>query len=416
MLSTPYLINPWFAGLIVEAMLPDQWRWGFGMFALIMPVSIVPAITVLMYFDSRTQKAKQLEVGYEKPQKNWKALIKTGLIEADAFGMLLMGFGWSLLLLPFSLYPSAVGGWQNPSMIAMVVVGGVLLIAYFTYNALWAPVPSMPLRVIRNRTFLCAVVIDFIWQFGGMISLLYFSSYVWVVKDWNPRDWTYFNNTLTMALCFFGVVGGAIQRYTHRYKYLQVGGIMIKIIGYGIMLDGMRGTTSTAALVMSQILVGGGGALSVVASGVASQAAVFHEDVSQVIALLSLWSGIGAAIGSTIAGSIWSNKLPGYLREYLPSSVSDATVADLFSNFNAIQAYPYESEIRQASIAAYRRVAYYLFVPAVGLSFITLIAALFQTNYYLGDQLTAAKDSDQDAQSEDIKGINWRKVFGGVEK
>ncbi len=32
------------------------------------------------------------------------------------------------------------------------------------------------------------------------------------------RDWTYFNKTVTVGLCVFGIVAGLIQRYTHRYK------------------------------------------------------------------------------------------------------------------------------------------------------------------------------------------------------
>ncbi len=32
------------------------------------------------------------------------------------------------------------------------------------------------------------------------------------------REWTYFNKTMTVGLCVFGIVGGLIQRYTHRYK------------------------------------------------------------------------------------------------------------------------------------------------------------------------------------------------------
>ena len=39
-------------------------------------------------------------------------------IEIDFLGMLFLGFGWSLLLLPFSLVTYADGGWRNPSMIA----------------------------------------------------------------------------------------------------------------------------------------------------------------------------------------------------------------------------------------------------------------------------------------------------------
>lgn len=33
---------------------------------------------------------------------------------------------------------------------------------------------------------------------------------------------------LGVGLCFFGLVAGLIQRYTHRYKYLQMSGLAIR--------------------------------------------------------------------------------------------------------------------------------------------------------------------------------------------
>lgn len=69
-----------------------------------------------------------------------------------------------------------------------------------------------------------------------------------------------------------------------------------------------------------------------VGSQVASQACVPHQDVALVIALLSLWSDIGAAIGSAISVGVWSAYMPGNLRLYLPASVTDEEVAVFFGN------------------------------------------------------------------------------------
>lgn len=34
----------------------------------------------------------------------------------------------------------------------------------------------------------------------------------------------------TLVLCSFGIFAGLIQRYTHRYKYLQLSGLSIRIM------------------------------------------------------------------------------------------------------------------------------------------------------------------------------------------
>ncbi|KAK1498909.1 hypothetical protein CCUS01_02529 [Colletotrichum cuscutae] len=296
LLSAPFIVNTWFAGKIVDAMQArNQWRWGYGMFAIIMPAALGPAIATLLYLDRKAKKdgivnlassnaarraAREMadEKGYDGPRGaivapaadpagTWMEGLKRNLVEIDALGLILLGFGWSLLLLPFSLKTYAEHGWRNQSLIAMMVVGGILLIAYVVYEIKWAKVPSAPRRLVMNKTFLMAIVID------------------------------------SFYMCL-------LQRWTHRYKMLQIFGLCIKIIGIGIMIDGPRATNSTAPMVISLIMVGAGGAFSVVGSRVASQASVPHQDVALAVALLSLWSKIGSSIGSAIVAVIWADKMP----------------------------------------------------------------------------------------------------------
>jgi hypothetical protein len=158
------------------------------MFAIIMPVALGPAIVILIWLDRkakkdgivnmassnaarRAAKEKAEEDGRDAPSGivvapaaemsgTWKSRALKNLEEIDAFGLILLGFGWSLLLLPFSLKTYAKNGWKNPSLIAMMVVGGVLLICYVIYEMKWAKVPSAPRRLIFNRTFIMAIIID----------------------------------------------------------------------------------------------------------------------------------------------------------------------------------------------------------------------------------------------------------------
>lgn len=134
-----------------------------------------------------------------------------------------------------------------------------------------------------------------------------------------------------MGLCSFGVVAGLIMRFTHRYKFLQLTGLSIKIIGYGLLVD-KSGVRSLARLTMAQLLTGMGGAFSVVGSQVSSQGSVPHQDVALVIALLSLWTNIGASIGSAIASAVWTNAMPTNLRNFVPASVNDTEVMEMFAS------------------------------------------------------------------------------------
>lgn len=296
MLSTPFIINTWFAGKIVDAIeRRGQWRWEYGMFAIIMPVALGPAVTTLIYLNRKAKKAglvnvassnaarehdeKQEHASLSPETKSWIQSVRGILDEIDAFGLVLLGFSWFLLLLPFSLKTYADGGWRNPSLIAMMIVGGLLRIAYIVYEMKWARVPSAPRRLVFNKTFIMSIVIDTIYlrmypvyynlltvraTVAGNIYSLYWSSYVYVAKTWSYQNWVYYGNTLTLALCITGPIVGLPQRWTHRYKAIQITGLAIKIIGMDISLDGRQATDNTAALVISLILIGVGGCMSAV--------------------------------------------------------------------------------------------------------------------------------------------------------
>ncbi|KAJ5691892.1 MFS general substrate transporter [Penicillium macrosclerotiorum] len=425
MLSTPFIINTWFAGKIVDAIdSRNQWRWGYGMFAIIMPVALGPAVATMIWLDRKAKKygivnlassnaarraARDLAKmdGHDAPEgaiiapaaapsQTWFRSLQSNLEEIDAFGLILLGFGWSLLLLPFSLKTYADGGWRNPSMIAMMIVGGILLIVYVIYEMLWARVPSAPRRLVFNKTFVMAIIIDSFYMLAGNMRGLYWSSYVYIAKPWSYQDWVYYSNTLTLALCVAGPFVGLLQRWTHRYKAIQISGLIIKIIGMGIMIDGNKATQCTATMVMALILVGFGGSMSVVGSRVASQASVPHQDVALAIALLSLWSKIGSAIGSAIVVMIWADQMPKQLREHLPSTATEVDVTKIFGSVTSIRQYPWGSPMRAGAIIAFQRALYYCLAPALGLAFIPLVAALFQNNYFLGKAQNAVSNVGND--------------------
>ncbi|GAA5990182.1 hypothetical protein JCM11641_004247 [Rhodosporidiobolus odoratus] len=418
-LSAPYIVIPWYTAYIVTALSDDKnWRWGYVMYAIIMPFVMGPAIILLFWLEHRAEKEGLAAAAKPNAHDDGKITAASPLLsrdrrvllawlELDGFGLILLGCGWSLLLLPFSLSSGAKGGYNNPSLIAMFAVGCICLILYPIYEYYFAKYPSAPIRLIKNKTFITAVIIDFIYLLAGYLQLLYLSSYVVA---------PYFNNTLTVGLCFGGVVAGLLQWWTRRYKLIQIIGLCIKIIGYGLLVD-KNGVHDTGRLVASQALTGIGGSFSVVGSQVSSQASVPHTDVALAIALLSLWSGIGSSIGDAIASAHWGSAMPGNLRHFLPASVNDTQIATFFGDITTIKEYDYTSEIRQGAIKAYEKTVF-LWAAALGLSFIALIAACFQTNYYLGNSQNAF--DNKDTAGNDVEGgkstriqssSGWQKVL-----
>ncbi|QHS72982.1 uncharacterized protein SPAR_F00100 [Saccharomyces paradoxus] len=417
LLSVPYLVTTWISGYIVEDIINSNWRWGYGMFAIITPVALTPAILVMSYLEHQANKTGDIPVGSDPLAKKkvevteshisgfkgyWE-LLKASLIEIDAFGLILLGFAFSLILLPCSLYSYAEGGWNNPSMIAMEVVGGIFLVSYVVFEVFFAPFPLLPKRVLMNRTFICCVIIDFIYQMAGYFSLLFFTSYTFVVLNLSYRDWVYLSNTTTMGLCFFGVVWGALFRGFHRYKIFQVVGIAIKLIGMGLYVACSKkdGSPGIGLVVAALVITNFGDAANVMGTQVAAQAAVPHQDMAATISVLSLYSSIGAAVGTAITSAVWTDKLPGALLKYVPDK--DKAVA-FFESLTSIWEEPWGSANREGAISAYQEVNYTLFCMGLGVSSIMFVVALFQTNYYLGDQQNCVEGEQKEDYHHNANG------------
>jgi hypothetical protein len=235
--AAPYIINAFISAYIAAAFGVENWRWGYGMFCIIVPVTMAPALVVLFWADIKAKKIGTLSLAASSSnhRQDIAKEEESGILEMaiyyfhamDGFGLILLGFAWSLILLPFTLSAEATDGWHNPSMIAMETVGWILLISFAAWELWGARYPLMPARIL-NRTFICCIAIDFFYQCGGYIQLLYYSSWVYVIKDWSLRDYTFWTNELGVGLCAFSFVAALINRYTHQYKYTQLAGIIIR--------------------------------------------------------------------------------------------------------------------------------------------------------------------------------------------
>ena len=116
------------------------------------------------------------------------------------------------------------------------------------------------------------------------------------------------------------------------------------------MIHSRSADGSDAELVWTQILQGMGGGFAAICSGVGAQASVPHADVAMVIALVLLWTEIGAGVGGSIAGAIWAGVMPGKLAEYLPGLSGEEREA-LFGSITDVRARPMGDPVRQGVIS-----------------------------------------------------------------
>ncbi|KAF4981720.1 hypothetical protein FZEAL_2522 [Fusarium zealandicum] len=408
-LAVPFVITVPINGFIGDGFV-DNWRWGLGMFAILVPVLLLPAIFTLYAMQRRGEKmgmvtmaaSKRVRVGAgdeegpgaSKGLSYWIKLLRQGLIDIDILGLIILGTAFALILLPFTLAPGSKGGWSNPSMIAMIVIGFVLLIAFVLFEIYLAPKPLMTKRILKNRTFLAAVVIYIFNQMASSVRNTYFSSYILIIKDWTNYEWIIFLGTTTMGLSLLGPFVGLIQRSTHRYKSMMVFGAAARMVGYGILVKSNGSMVQdTPRLVLAQLIYCLG-SFNVVGVRVGSQASVPHEDMATMISLLTLWSTLGSSIGSAISSAIWTNEMLNRMYMEMPDLPKEK-VLELYGSIKTLStAYEYDDPIRQGAIRAYAFVNGHITVTSLVLAAVPLVASFFMPDYYLGKQQNAVTNTD----------------------
>ncbi|KAH8080721.1 drug:h+ antiporter [Cristinia sonorae] len=407
LLATPYIINA-FVGSVVAASILERasWRWGYGMFTIIAPAVMAPMVGILLWSERKAKLflASKGVVEHHSTKPTHIRLWHT-FEKFDFLGLLLLAGSISLILLPLTLASAAKGGWHNASMIAMVTIGAILFPVFIFYEMRFAKYPVMANRFLRNRGVILIALIGFFDFISFYITSTYLYSFVVVVKTWPLVYMNLFSQIQTLGLCIFGLVAGILQRFTHRSKMPLILGIAIRLIGCGLMIHSRGANASDAEIVISQILQGSGGGITVVAMMTTAQASVPHVDVATVIAFVSLLTEIGGAIGNGISGAVWTKMMPEKMAQHLP--FLDATQrAELFASIANAAANPRGDPIREGVINAYGDVMKILCIIATVFAVPPLIIAFFVPNWYLGDQQNAIDNvnlSGERVHNPDVK-------------
>ncbi|KAI0666516.1 drug:h+ antiporter [Trametes maxima] len=399
--SMPFIINAFIGSNVSTQVLEHStWRWGYGMFAILIPVSLSPLIITLLWAEN---KARRLGlINPVSPHANTEAKSETPILrriwnvaeQLDVVGLIILGTAVALILLPLTLAKGAKGMWHNPSMIAMITVGCILLPVFALWDVYFAKRPVIARRFLTNWSVVLASWIGFFDFFSFYLSFTYLYSFVLVTKDWSLINATYFNQTQTVALTVFGIMSGFFLTWFRRYKWVLTTGLAIRLVGVGLMIHSRGANSSDAEIVWTQLLQGIGGGFASVCSQVGAQASVPHVDVAMVTAVVLLWTEIGGSVGSAVAGAIWTNTMPDKLAQHLPT-LNQTTRDTLFGSITSVMVLPFDDPTRQGVIAAYSDTMHIMVIAATVLAVVPMLLSVAMPNWYLGDAQNAVEGTKE---------------------
>ncbi|KAJ6005003.1 hypothetical protein N7540_012802 [Penicillium herquei] len=375
--ASPYLITPWIYGYAADRILAPNgigYRWGFGIFAIVMPIISAP-LWALWYHTQK--KAEKLNLTEEKSSGRslWQSIIYYS-IEFDVIGLLIISTGFSLFLLSFNLYSYQPGEWRSPMIICFVIIGFLLIIAFTLWEKYFAPVKFMPWELIQNRT----VFFTF-----SMVVSLYFSWYIWdnyfqsvlqVMFNQTVTQASYIANIYTIGSTFWCLVFGAILRYNGRLKLWAICfGVPLTILGVGLMIKFRQPDSNIGYIVMCQIFVAFGGGTLVICEQMTVMAVSAQRNIPAILAIEGVVSSIGSALGGTVAVAMWTGIFPVRLAELLPAS-AQTDFSSIYGSLVTQKSYPRGSDVRNAIDHAYGDTQRLMLITATCLYLITWTSCL----------------------------------------
>lgn len=268
-------------------------------------------------------------------------------------GVFLFASGFVIFLLPFTLAATAPSGWSTGYIIAMIVLGLFLILSFFLYEMLLAPVPFLNWSHLSDRTVLGACLLDMTYQVSYYCYASYLSSFLQVVYELDIASAGYVANTFSAVSFVFLFVAGWLIRITGRFKWLLWFCIPLYILGLGLMIHFRQPGGYIGYIVMCEIFFSVAGSVFILCVQLAVLAAVDHQHVAAVLALLFVMGSIGDAIGSAISGAIWTNTFLPELQRRLPESVSSADVFLIYESLTVQLGYAVGSAERDAINQAY---------------------------------------------------------------
>lgn len=350
--SSPYLATTWVGGPIANAFLKGPgWRWAFGAWSIITPVVTLPLFVVFYINYGKAEKMGLIEK--KSSGRTLAQSFKHYFVEFDIIGLFLICAGLALFLLPFSLYSYQKDQWKSAMIIAMIIIGGLLIIAFAVWERYFAPVTFIPYELLADRTVFAACILSACLFVEYYLWASYFFSFNQVVMGLTITEASYVGNTYSMGSCFFSLIVGLLIRYTGKFKWIALWfGVPMTILGVGLMIHFRQPDVNIGYIVMCQIFIAVAGGTLVICEQTAAMAATSHQFVAVVLAIEGCFASVGGSIGLAIAGAIWTGVFPKRLLEYLPENAK-ADFPTIYGSMVVQMSYPFGSPERDAINKAY---------------------------------------------------------------
>ncbi|AOW02869.1 major facilitator superfamily domain-containing protein [Yarrowia lipolytica] len=312
-IQSPNIWGPYAAAPIVGAILKvATWRWGYGMFAIILPVC---SLGIIVLFSM--MRVKEIRLG-ARGDFYTPGGVKRFLLSFDIVGLVMLCAGTILFFFPITL-AAGTEKWSKPSFIVMLTLGSFLMAVFPLWELYGARSPLISWKLFRNRVMICSCIILFFSSMSNKLSVPYYITWLLVVRGYSPKAATNISSALTVSNNAFGILFAAPYLWWNgKPKHMMVLGTCLYFVGTGLTYRFRRAHSGLGILIISQIIEGVGRGTLYIPCGTMAQAMFDKHKVAKVTAVYFTMGGIGQIIGDAILGAIYRELYPRYIHKYAP--------------------------------------------------------------------------------------------------
>jgi EmrB/QacA subfamily drug resistance transporter len=299
-------------------------------------------------------------------------------VQIDWWGAILLVAGVSCLLLATQLGGTTYT-WASWQVIGLFALGAVVL-AGFVLREATAPEPILPLGLFRLQIFTVANIIAFVSGVAMFGALAFLPQYLQLVHGVSATASGLLLLPLLVGLLAMSISSGLYISKTGKYRWFPLAGTILVTIGL-FLLSRLAAHTSLTIVSLYVLVFGLGLGLFMQVLVLVVQNAVPMKQMGVATSSVTFFRSMGGAIGASALGAVLTAGITAEFPKFLPRAAlagKGNQVANLIQSPQALDALKLtHPAIHEGIIQAYSHAIDRLFLVAVPVSILSVIAALF---------------------------------------
>lgn len=280
------LLGGWFTGSL-------SWRWAFW---INVPLGAISLLALVIWLKIPRYAQSDVKIDY----------VGTALMMI-----------WVSTLVLFTAWGGNEYDWDSWQILSLMGATLVFMVAFFVVEK-YASNPLMPLHLFKNRNFNLVTAASLIIAIAMFGAIGYMPTYLQIVHGSSPTVSGLQMLPMVAGIMIASISSGQIAARTPHYKWMIIISPLITAVGLYV-LSTLKIETTILVLMAGVFIVGFGIGIGQQLMTLVAQNEFAIEEVGTATGTTNFYREIGATLGASVVGGLFTSRLHTYLTERVSS-------------------------------------------------------------------------------------------------